>query len=164
MVNSFKERVLAGRHHPSHASILEKHNRSVILCVTVCTQGRKPVLANPAAVQTLLAAWREADAWAVGRYVVMPDHLHFFCSPHSDQFDVRQWASYWKSVAARSWPHPADKPLWQRDLWDTQIRNGDHYEDRWSYLRNNPVRRGLVTRPEDWPYQGTMNQFVWIDP
>ncbi len=29
-------------------------------------------------------------------------------------------------------------------------------------MRNNPVTAGYVTKPEDWPYAGTMNDLPWI--
>jgi hypothetical protein len=28
---------------------------------------------------------------------------------------------------------------------------------KWLYVRNNPVRHGLVEHPDDWPFQGVMN-------
>ena len=40
---------------------------------------------------------------------------------------------------------------------DLQIRNIDHYNEKLSYMRENPVRRELVARNEDWPYQGKIN-------
>lgn len=69
------------RKHPSKNSLLSSGFRSNILFVTVCTEGRRPLLACPDMVNKILSAWHRADKWAVGRYVIMPDHVHFFCSP-----------------------------------------------------------------------------------
>src|SRR5256885_6005252 len=33
------------------------------------------------AVAAILNAWKTADHWLVGRYVIMPDHIHLFCAP-----------------------------------------------------------------------------------
>ena len=52
-----------------------------IYFVTTCTHDRKPVLARYDAAEVLIDEWRAAHdrhGWAVGRYVVMPDHVHFF--------------------------------------------------------------------------------------
>ncbi len=47
--------------------------------------------------------------------------------------------------------------LWQRAFWDTQLRNSDSYSTKWDYIRNNPVRHGLVEDAGAWPYQGELN-------
>jgi REP element-mobilizing transposase RayT len=51
---------------------------------------------------------------------------------------------------------------WQRDCWDTQMRNAAHYLRKLDYVRNNPVRAGLAVRPEDWPYAGTVTPLPWL--
>jgi putative transposase len=32
----------------------------------------------------------EATAWYVGHYLIMPDHLHFFCAPRDLHFGIDQ--------------------------------------------------------------------------
>ena len=64
-----------------HSFNIERPNQSTIVLVTVCTEGRRPLLAREPAVAAILSAWRAAETWRVGRYVIMPDHLHVFCSP-----------------------------------------------------------------------------------
>ena len=116
------------------------------------------------APDALVDAWLEADTWLVGRYVVMPDHIHLFCAPGVSEYpSVKKWVEYWKSVSASTWPHPEDGKLWQRDCWDRQLRTGDSYDEKWEYVRRNPVRAGLVTDPDDWPWQGELNKLMWHD-
>ena len=50
---------------------------------------------------------------------------------------------------------------WQRKGWDSRLRRSESYAEKWAYVRENPVRRGLVNRPEDWPYQGRLNVLPW---
>jgi len=55
-----------------------------VFFVTTCTNRRKPILANARAAQILVEEWQGAQdrhGWLVGRYVIMPDHVHFFCTP-----------------------------------------------------------------------------------
>ena len=151
-----------GRHHPARQDLREIFNRPTILFLTVCTRDKKPILANEAVHNTLREAWKAADSWLVGRYVLMPDHLHLFCSPMMDtSTPLLQWVSFWKSHAARNWPAREDAPVWQRDFWDTQLRKEESYAEKWPYVVENPVRAGLVTRSSDWPYQGEIHSLNW---
>ena len=36
-------------------------------------------------------------------------------------------------------------------------RNDESYAGKWGYVRENPVRKGLAARWEDWPYQGAVD-------
>jgi putative transposase len=151
-----------GRKHPVHQPVRERHNTAIIVFLTVCTKNRKPILANPAAHETLREAWYVARSWMTGRYILMPDHIHLFCAPGElIAQPLMTWVKYWKSNAARRWPHPGDAPICQRHFWDTQLRRGENYDAKWDYVVENPVRAGLVSRSEDWPYQGELNLLRW---
>lgn len=139
-------------------------NRSDIVYVTVCTKDRKPILARRECVDVLKQAWDESKRWTVGRYVVMPDHLHLFCcSGVPDYPPLKKWVAYWKSLSATRWPHPEDGKVWQRDCWDRQLRSGESYSEKREYVRHNPVRAGFVGKPEDWAWQGELNVLPWHD-
>ena len=61
---------------------------SPLFFITVCTRRRLTVLAQPAVHDILVTGWRNAlrvYGWMVGRYVVMPDHVHFFAAPAADE-------------------------------------------------------------------------------
>ena len=45
-------------------------------------------------------------------------------------------------------------------IFDHVLRNDESYGEKWKYVRENPVRAGLVSRADAWPYQG---EFVFID-
>ncbi|MFM8717592.1 MAG: REP-associated tyrosine transposase [Spartobacteria bacterium] len=140
----------------------EGFNRPVIVFLTVCTKDRKRILANEQSHRLLRESWKLADSWIVGRYLLMPDHLHLFCSPaNTVETPIMKWVSFWKSHTARHWPHRADAPLWQRDFWDTQLRKRDSYDEKWRYVVENPLRAGLVTKSSDWPYQGEIHRLNW---
>jgi putative transposase len=152
------------RKSPIHLPPVTAHNRSIIVFLTVCTEKRKPILAQNDVHQLLLANWQAAHAWAVGRYVVMPDHIHLFCAPNGLQpVALGNWAQFWKSQSSRRWPRLAEQPIWQKSFWDAQLRRDESYGNKWEYVRQNPVRHGLVTKSEDWPYQGEVNVLEWHD-
>jgi putative transposase len=106
-------------------------------------------------------AWQQAAAWLVGRYVVMPNHIHLFCAPNGiDAPSLERWMRFWKSVATRALGKRSGE-LWQRHHWDRQLRSGESYDEKWEYVRNNPVRHGYVVAADDWPYQGVLNELRW---
>ena len=153
-----------GRRRPAHFPTVEAFNRTTAVFVTVCTHQRRALLARPEIHALLRAVWTEIAEWQVGHYVLMLDHLHFLCVPASPESPaLARWVKYWKSVATRRWPHMAEKPPWQLDFWDTQLRRGDHYAAKWEYIRHNPVRHDHVARAEDWPLQGKVFDLRWHD-
>lgn len=78
-------------------SPLEAHDRSIIVFVTCCSAKKLPILASSTIHAAILNAWSTASTWLVGRYVVMPNHVHFFCAPNSiDAPSLERWMRYWK--------------------------------------------------------------------
>jgi REP-associated tyrosine transposase len=151
----------AVRGHPIHVSPIEAHNRSIIVFVTTCAAKRRPILASSSSHDAVVAAWQAAATWLVGRYVIMPDHIHLFCAPNAiDASSLERWMRYWKSVATRKMGRKSGN-VWQRHHWDRQLRSGESYEEKWEYVRNNPVRHGYVSKADDWPYQGELNELRW---
>ena len=58
-----------------------------IYFITTCTFNRRAILASKEVAKILFEEWRKAHGrhgWAIGCYVVMPDHVHFFCSAELD--------------------------------------------------------------------------------
>ncbi len=43
---------------------------------------------------------------------------------------------------------------WQKGLFDHILRSAESCEEKWHYVRENPVRANLVSNWEDWPYRG----------
>ena len=88
----------------------------------------------------------------------MPEHIHVFVGEgHLARYRLENWIAAWKSFVSRRWPGVDEKPIWQRSFWDRQIRSSDEYDQKWLYVRNNPVRHGLVENPDEWPFQGAIN-------
>ena len=150
------------RKHPVHFAPLESGNRPVVIFLTACTRNRRPLLATPEAHAAIVDSWSRATHWLVGRYVIMPYHLHLFSSPGTiPARPFNLWMQYWQNLVTRAWPRPEEKPIWQKEYWDRQLRSGDSYGQKWAYVVNNPVRHQLCADPGDWPYQGELNSLYW---
>ncbi|MCX7969539.1 MAG: transposase [Armatimonadetes bacterium] len=135
-------------------------NRPTIILVTVCTKNREPWLANETVHKLLRQIWaEEATAWLVGRYVLMPDHLHLFAAPSKEDVLLDNWVRFWKSLFTKRYKNPSHR--WQPDYWDRRLRASESYDAAWEYVRHNPVRHGLVKNPEDWPFQGEIFVLEW---
>jgi hypothetical protein len=90
-----------GRKHPAHVPVCDSFNTPVIVFLTVCTKDRKKILANEKAHELLVKSWQAATSWLVGRYVIMPDHIHLFCAPaESEGRPLMQWVGYWEIVSS----------------------------------------------------------------
>jgi putative transposase len=145
------------RRRPAHHPPLETHNKPIIIFLTICTDHRRKILANDQMHAVLVEAWNSSIQWMVGRYVIMPDHIHLFCSPVGKAYEnVAKWVIYWKRAVSRM--RPDLQPIWQRDCWDTQLRRHESYTEKWAYMLNNPVRAGLVDDVDKWLYKGELHQ------
>jgi putative transposase len=151
----------ARRKHPVHLPPGERHNRAIIIFVTTCAVKRRTILAALDVHNAIVGTWRKASTWLVGRYVVMPDHIHLFCAPNGvDVPSLERWMRYWKSIVTKSIGAKSGE-VWQRHHWDRQLRSTDSYAEKWEYVRRNPVRHGYCKDPDEWPYRGELNVLQW---
>ncbi|HUA68578.1 MAG TPA: hypothetical protein VMA13_08515, partial [Candidatus Saccharimonadales bacterium] len=115
-----------GRQTLPHLPLREFTNQTVLQFVTVCTNKRRPLLTRPEIVSLLLDSWHKTGRWMVGRYVVMPDHVHLFCAPAMmPGTPLKQWIQFWRADVTLRWPYPTEKPVWQKDFFDRQLRHGE---------------------------------------
>jgi putative transposase len=148
----------AGRRTPAkgvHVSL----SGSNWVFLTVCTEKRGQWLAQTSVQSALHEIWQyTATAWLVSDYLVMPDHLHLFCAPNDFKFTIEHWIGFWKDRFARKHPNTG---TFQTGGFHHRLRNGESYSEKWQYVRENPVRAGLVKRPEDWRYFGRVHDIRW---
>ena len=149
----------AGRRTPAKGVHVLHHGPNWVF-LTVCTGKRERWLAQTSVQQALHDIWQHtATAWLVSDYLLMPDHLHLFCAPHDLKFTIERWISFWKDRLAKT--HP-DTGTFQAGGFHHRLRDGESYVRKWQYVCENPVRAGLVTRMEDWPYLGRVHEIRWV--
>lgn len=91
----------------------------------------------------------------VGRYVIMPDHIHLFAAVSSAGPSLSEWIKSLKNSLSRTLRTEAEPaPHWQKGFFDHLLRSGESYEEKWAYVEANPERAGLVKTADDWPYRG----------
>ena len=86
----------------------------------------------------------------------MPDHIHFFCTDAERGIGLSQFMQRWKEWTSKRLQREAglSGPIWQKGFFDHLLRSDESYSEKWTYVRNNPVRAGLVHSPDEWPYSG----------
>jgi putative transposase len=149
---------LPQRHRPAHGVRVESATPTIVF-ITACTRDRQPWLASAHVHDLLRSAWASATAWQVGRYVIMPDHVHLFAAPGEPELPLESWMKFWKSLVRQQGGDALGR--WQPGHWDRRLRSDERYAEKWDYVRNNPVRHGLVSDADRWPYQGEIHELRW---
>jgi putative transposase len=112
---------------------------------------RRPYLSSGAAkdlFEDALERVRRRYLFVVGGYVVMPEHVHLLVNePQRGQLS-RAVQAFKLSVSMRS----GERPFWQAHYYDFNISSHEKFVEKLRYIHRNPVRRGLVTKPEDWKW------------
>jgi REP element-mobilizing transposase RayT len=95
--------------------------------------------------------------------VVMPEHVHMIfttlCDTNGNPFSLAEIMSGIKSCSARSINKKLEKKgtVWQDESFDHILRSNESLIEKSEYICNNPVRKGLVAKSEDYPW-------LWQEP
>ena len=159
-----------GRKHLRRLREVYLHRR--IYFITTTTHLRQPFLTYDHVPEILIEEWQSANAqhgWMVGKYVVMPDHVHFFCADAEGRRTLSEFIGKWKEWTAKRVLRGTVRSLegtdipddsarfWQAEFFDRLLRSRESYSAKWDYVCRNPVRAGLVQHPDEWPWQGEVN-------
>jgi putative transposase len=91
----------------------------------------------------------------IGRYVLMPDHVHLFIVLAPEDITLEKWIQALRSIIGKKLLTLGfQKPHWQEGFFDHVLRSRESYSQKWDYVLMNPVRAGLCQAPADWPYKG----------
>src|SRR5580693_7202257 len=95
-----------------------------------------------------LEVMRIRYAFVVAGYVVMPDHIHLLVSEPKKALLCKAIQALKLSVSVQS----RQRPFWQARYYDFNVHNEAKRVEKLRYMHRNPVKRGLVREPEDWPW------------
>jgi putative transposase len=125
--------------------------------LTFCTFRRRQVFIAEATVnltrnEILRAADREQ--FTITAYCFMPDHLHVLVEALAETADARRFIARAKQFSGYAWSARTGQPLWQRYGFERVLRDDDATIDVARYILENPVRAGLASAPEAYPFSG----------
>src|SRR6266536_932660 len=86
--------------------------------------------------------------FVVSGYVVMPDHVHLLVGEPKKSLLSKAIQALKLSVSVQS----RQRRFWQARYYDFNVHNDEKRVEKLRYMHRNPVKRGLVQRPEDWPW------------
>lgn len=94
----------------------------------------------------------DGERYRLKAYSIMPNHVHVLFEVGT--VPVAKVVQSWKGASARAanWLLGVSGPFWQRDYWDTFMRDGEHEDRTVRYIQNNPVKAGLVSEWSQWPW------------
>ena len=129
---------------------------------------RQPLLCSPARRDLFLAVFeqvRQRYSFVVLGYVVMPEHFHLLVSePEKGTPSVVMQAlklgfarrvltgSGRAALEADTRDKRPPEHVWQRRFYDFNVWGKEKRVEKLRYIHRNPVRRGLVEKPEQWPW------------
>jgi putative transposase len=96
--------------------------------------------------------------WTVHAAVVMPNHIHVIAQPltlsDGRAVNLSEIIRSVKTYSARiiNVQRGAQGTFWQDERYDRIIRDEAELLQKWQYLRQNPVERGLASNPEEYPW------------
>ena len=82
-------------------------------------------------------------------YVVMPEHVHLLLSEPAPDGILADAIHFLKLSFTKSL-HGEPGSFWQKRYYDRNVRNYREFTVKLQYIHRNPVKRGLVTSPEQW--------------
>jgi putative transposase len=131
--------------------------RPPLYLITFCTMHRKKCLNNmhvhSAFMEYCQEAARKGKA-SVGRYVIMPEHIHLFIRL-SAECKLGIWMRGLKRfISNRMKESNGEDIIWQPGFFDHLLRSSESYAEKSNYVLMNPVRAGIVGKAEEWQYQG----------
>ena len=121
--------------------------------VTFSCYCREPYLATAASKDIFLDSLelnRRRYNFEVLGYVVMPEHIHLLISEPLD-YEVplsKALQSLKLSVSKRL----SQRPFWHTRYYDFNVFTHNKRVEKLKYMHRNPVTRGLVEKPDDWPW------------
>ncbi len=138
---------------PSH--LRRYHNSGTDHFVTFSCYRRLALFHSDSAKQVFESTLELVRHWYgffVFGYVVMPEHVQLLVSePKTKKLSaVMQML---KHLVSRELPHPSPvAPFWQPRYHDFNVTTVAKWREKLRYIHRNPVRRGLVDKPQDWAW------------
>lgn len=92
----------------------------------------------------------EHDKCDLFEWVIMPNHVHLIARIH---VTLKRFVSSLKSFTTLEINRLMDREgaLWMKGYFDRMIRDERHFARVRYYLRQNPVKAGLVESEDEWP-------------
>jgi putative transposase len=121
-----------------------------IYFITVCSAQRgSNQLCREETSRTLFNTaqiYHERGRWNLSLLLLMPDHLHGLIGVDGRD-SLSQLVRDYKRITAK-----ISNIQWQRNFFDHRLRHEESLAEKFAYICQNPVRAGLISTEQEWPY------------
>jgi putative transposase len=98
-----------------------------------------------------LEAVRVRYGFVVAGYVLMPEHVHLLVGePRRSSLSIA--LQVLKQQTSRKLKQRGEVQFWQRRYYDFNVWSEEKRVEKLRYMHRNPVKRGLVEKPEQWQW------------
>ncbi len=129
-----------------------------IYFVTVCTENRRPIFLDTTLAATAVDSLKTLSSSLnilVHAFCVMPDHVHLLLEGKTNESDLVKFLARWKQTTGYLFRKQLPPRFWQRRFYDHVLRNAADSESVAWYIWMNPVRKGLMADPRQYPFSGS---------
>lgn len=126
--------------------------------LTLCTRNRRQHFANGQVLELVLRQiQRTADEhrFAIIAYCFMPDHVHMLAEGTDNASDLRRFVALSKQRSGYRFAKAHGEGLWQDSYHDRVLRHEEATLQVVNYILENPIRAGLATTYDAYPYSGS---------
>ncbi|MCL4523596.1 MAG: transposase [Acidobacteria bacterium] len=103
-------------------------------------------------VHALQFGSKEQNKYQLHAYVVMANHVHMLLSPLTPLRRITQSLKGFTAREANALLRRTGRRFWQDESFDHWVRDLEEFARIVTYIENNPVKAGLVAKPELWPW------------
>jgi putative transposase len=126
--------------------------------VTICCEKHLVIFQNVNRGNVAIEALRQVShsmRFLVHAFSLMPDHVHFLLEGTTPGSDLVRFVRQWKQQTGYLFRNDLPKGFWQRRFYDHLLRSRDAPESVAWYIWMNPVRKGIVSEPHQYPLSGS---------
>lgn len=135
-------------------NLVRYQNCGVFHFITFSCYRRRPLLDGAISYgvfERLLEATRRRFGFVVAGYVLMPEHVHLLVG-ETKLAKLSTAIQVLKQLTSHELKLSGEKQFWQRRYYDFNVYNEKKRIEKLQYMHRNPVKRGLVAKPEEWPW------------
>jgi REP element-mobilizing transposase RayT len=142
-----------------HRLAKEFYRGSTWVALTLCIKNRVELFKIPEIVDTFVHILEEGATkfdCIIPVYCFMPDHQHMIITGRNDGVDLLKAIISYKQKTGFWMSKNKVRASWQKDFFDHIIRKEEKLSTHIKYILDNPVRKGLVSDWEDYPFKGAI--------
>ena len=145
-------------HSVKHRLAAFVYRDDAAVAVTCCTKEKYPVFVNESLVmpaRDVLLREAEKHICCIHAFVFMPDHCHFIIQGTAESADPLTAVKRFKQKSGYLLKHLFHRDIWQASYYDHILHSQDDLERQVRYILNNPVRKGIVSDWQSYPFKGS---------